>query len=152
MKDAFTCAGIIAAIVLCLVGIAKLPFKTFKAKHPKIYRATFYMLSLVLSVVAPIITQLFILGGELACIEFAVLICATIVGVFFGYSTYEGTQLKTLFKVLVEKFLALIEKRKEVKTEKIAKEKQETAEEIAKILGIEIPKKENTTEEQKTLY
>lgn len=161
MKEAFTCASIIASIILCLVGILKLPFKSFKVKHPKIYRVTFYGVSLVLSIVAPIISQLFILNGELASVEFAVLISATVAGVFGLYTTYEGTQLKTLVKTLVEKTSQLIAQSKDKKLE-------ETAKKVVEKLGIEKlteisqkqeaqqpiveQKLENIIEEQKTLY
>ena len=107
MKEAFTCAGILTAIILCIVGIAKLPFKKFKAKYPKLYKVVFYGLSLVLSVVCPIVTQVCILGAALKSVEFAILIGFTFVGVFFGYTSYEGTQLKVLAKTLAEKLKEL---------------------------------------------
>ena len=107
MKEVFMCASIITAIILCFVGIIKLPFKSFKEKHPNWYKVTFYLVSAVLSIVAPIISQLYILNGSLASTEFAVLLVTTIAGVFGLYSTYEGTKLKDLVKIIIDKIATL---------------------------------------------
>jgi uncharacterized membrane protein len=119
MKEVFMCASIITAIILCFVGIIKLPFKTFKEKHPKWYRAVFCIMSLGLSVAGPIISQLFILNGTLASTEFVVLLLTTIAGVFGLYTSYEGLGFKQLVKVLVSKVAELFDKFDESKLKKM---------------------------------
>lgn len=119
MKEVFMCAGIITAIILCFVGIIKLPFKSFKEKHPKWYRATFYLLSLVLAVVAPIITQLYILNGQLISLDFAILIITTVAGVFGLYTSYEGLGLKELVKIIVQKISQLFNNYSDSKLAKV---------------------------------
>lgn len=119
MKEVFMCASIITAIILCFVGIIKLPFKTFKENHPKWYKAIFCVLSLVLSVVGPIISQLYILNGTLASTEFAVLLLTTVAGVFGLYTSYEGLGLKELVKTIVSKVAELFDKFDEAKLKKM---------------------------------
>lgn len=100
MKEVFMDAGIITAIVLAFVGIAKLPFKGFKEKHPNFFKFTFYFLSLVLAAVLPILAELYVVGGSLSSVEFLLLEVATIAGVFAGYSSYECTSLKKGINIL----------------------------------------------------
>lgn len=159
MEKVFMCASIITAIILCFVGIVKLPFKTFKEKHPKWYRAVFCLLSLALAVVAPIISELYILNGQLASLEFAVLTLTTVAGVFGLYTSYEGLGLKQLVKIIVEKITQLfnsysdsklakvvgtvgIEKLNEIneklQAEKLAKEQSEKQEEQTSEQTIEV--------------
>lgn len=159
MEKVFMCASIITAIILCFVGIIKLPFKTFKEKHPKWYRAVFCLLSLALAVVAPIISELYILNGQLASLEFAVLTLTTVAGVFGLYTSYEGLGLKQLVKIIVEKITQLfnsysdsklakvvgtvgIEKLNEIneklQAEKLAKEQSEKQEEQTSEQAIEV--------------
>ena len=107
MEQVFMCASIIAAIILCIVGIVKLPFKTFKEKYPNWYKATFCLLSIILAIVSTIIAELYILNGSLASLDFAVLIITTIAGVFGLYTSYEGLGLKQLVKIIVEKITQL---------------------------------------------
>lgn len=103
MEKLFMSAGIMVAIILCIVGIIKLPFDKFKEKHPKWYKATFTALSFVLSVGFAIIDELFILEGEILSLDFAILVSVVLAGVFSGYSgIYEGLGLKELIKKLVE--------------------------------------------------
>lgn len=80
--------------ILAIVGIMKLFFKKFKEKHPKWYKFTFFMLSLVLIAGGSIIAELYILEGTLASVEFALLIFVTAIGVIGGYTGYECTNLK----------------------------------------------------------
>ncbi len=96
----------LSAVILALVGVAKMPFKAFKQKHPKWYRATFFLLSLVLVVGGSIIAQLFIIEGSLASVNFALLILGTGFIVFGGYTGYESANLKGGIKKLVNKFKA----------------------------------------------
>lgn len=119
MKEAFMCASIITAIILCVVGIVKLPFKRFKENHPKWYRAVFCLLSLILAVSCPIVAQLFILNGSLKSTEFAVLVITTIAGVFGLYTSYEGLGFKTLVKKIVGKFAELFNNFSDSKLAKI---------------------------------
>ena len=119
MKEVFMCASIITAIILCFVGIIKLPFKSFKEKHPNWYTVTFYLVSAVLSIVAPIISQLYILNGVLASTEFAILLITTIAGVFGLYSTYEGTKLKNLVKIIIDKIATLLNTFSDAKIKKM---------------------------------
>lgn len=96
MREVLMSAGTITTIVLFVVGVFKLPFKGFKEKHPSLYKATFFMLSLVLAIALPIISELFIIGGKILTFEFLVHILVTLSGVFVGYSGYEGIGLKKL--------------------------------------------------------
>lgn len=106
-------ASIIATIILCFVGIVKLPFKNLKAKHPKVYRTLFYLLSFVLSIVLPIICGLFMFNLSLKSLEFYILIVSVIAGVFGLYTSYEGTGLKTLVNILCAKIKDLCAKHKD---------------------------------------
>lgn len=103
MENLFMSAGIIVSIVLTLTGILKLPFKKFKNIHAKGFKAVFTILSLILSVGLAIVNQLFILNKELCSVDFAILICVVISGVFCGYGgVYEGLGIKDGIKKLFE--------------------------------------------------
>lgn len=115
MGELFMIAGIVTAIILCFVGIVKLPFSKFKANKPKLYKATFTLLSIVLSVGACIITQMFVLEKEIYSTDFAILLISTIAGVFGLYSSYEGLGLKNLVKNILEKLQELSSKAPESK-------------------------------------
>ena len=119
MKEAVMCASIIAAIVLAFVGIIKLPFKSFKEKHPNWYKAVFCILSLGLAIGLPFIAELYILNGQLYSVEFLVLILTTVAGVFGLYTSYEGLGLKALVKVVVKKLALLFDKYSDSKLAKI---------------------------------
>lgn len=119
MKEVFMNASIITAIVLAFVGIAKLPFKTFKDKHPKWYRFTFCFLSIVLSLGLPVLAQLYVIHGPFASLEFVVLEVATIAGVFGLYTSYEGLGLKQLVKTIVDKIAELSNKYSDSKLAKV---------------------------------
>lgn len=102
MEATFMTAGILTAIILCFVGLIKLPFNGFKTKHPKGYKATFTAISIVLSVGACILNQVFIVKGSIASVDFAVLLTSTFAGVFGLYNAYEGLGAKELVKKLSE--------------------------------------------------
>ena len=103
MENLFMSAGVVTAIVLCLVGILKLPFKSFKKSHSIWYKALFTTLSLAFAIGLSVINELYILCGELLSVDFAVLVSVVIAGVFCGYGgVYEGLGLKELVKKLVE--------------------------------------------------
>lgn len=110
MGKEIMCASIITAIILCIVGIIKVlpPCLSFKEKHPKWYKGIFYGMSLMLAVVFPILSELYILNGTLASKNFFILIITTVAGVFGLYSTYEGIPLKELVKKLVSKVSKLL--------------------------------------------
>lgn len=110
MGKEIMCASIITAIILCIVGIIKVlpPCLSFKEKHPKWYKGIFYGMSLILAVVFPILSELYILNGSLASVSFIVLIFTTIAGVFGLYTSYEGLGLKELVKKLVSKVSELL--------------------------------------------
>lgn len=101
MEAIFMSAGIITAIVLSVIGIIKLPFNKFKTKHPKWYRAVFTLLSIVLTLGACVVNQLFILQVKLFNIDFVILLVTAYAGVFGLYHSYEGLGLKTLVNNLV---------------------------------------------------
>ena len=104
MEILFMSAGIVSTIVLCIVGIVKMPFKTFKQKHPKWFKAVFTILSFVLAVCLSIVDEIYILCGQIFSIDFAILISVVLAGVFFGYNgVYEGFGLKEFLKKIVEK-------------------------------------------------
>jgi len=110
MEAILMSAGIMTVIILCIVGIVKLPFDKFKSKHPNWYKATFTLLSIILTFGACLINQLFILESTAVFdINFAIMLLSTIAGVFGLYHSYEGLGVKELFKRL---FTAL----KDIKT------------------------------------
>lgn len=122
MENALVGASSITAIVLAFIGILKLPFKTFKEKHPKAYKVVFTLVSLVLSLGLPVIAELYIIGGSLASEEFVVLLATTVGGVFSLYNgVYEGLGLKDLAKVIATGFGTLFTKFQDSKLEKTVK-------------------------------
>ena len=115
MEIMFMSASVVVAIVLCIVGIVKLPFKKFKEKHPQWYRAIFTLFSIALSIGLCIVDELYIICGEIVSLDFAILVCVVLAGVFCGYNgVYEGLNIKELFKKLVEN----IKKAKELSKDK----------------------------------
>lgn len=147
-KEVYMSASIITAIILCFVGIIKLPFKKFKEKHPKWYRTVFYSLSLILAVGLPIICQLFILHGGLYSLEFLVLTVSTVAGVFGLYTSYEGLGLKQLVKIIISKCAELLNNHSDSKLAKIVKKEGiEKLIEISNKIAEEEKKKELTQPE-----
>lgn len=100
MEAVFMSAGILTAIVLCVVGIIKSFFGKFKEKHPKWFKSIFTVLSIVLTFGACLINQAFILNQALFNTEFWVMLATTFGGVFGLYHTYEGVHVKELLKNL----------------------------------------------------
>lgn len=94
MREIIMNASWLASVVLTLVGLLKLPFKTFKEKHPKWYRATFFLLSLILVVGGSIIVELYIFEEAILTWTYVSLLISTGFIVFGGYSAYECTGLK----------------------------------------------------------
>lgn len=104
MEKLFMSAGVVAAIVLCLIGIIKLPFERFKAKHATGYKALFTSITFALAVGLAILDELYILCGSLLSVDFLILVCVVLSGVFGSYNgIYEGLGLKQLVKKLLEK-------------------------------------------------
>ena len=103
MRYLFMSATVVTVIVLCVIGILKLPFKGFKEKYSKLYKAVFTILSVVLTMGLCILDQLYILCGELLSVNFLILFITVMAGVFCGYGgVYEGLGLKELVKKLLE--------------------------------------------------
>ncbi len=101
MGAIYMSAGILTAIILCVVGLIKLPFDKFKKKYPKGYKATFTGLSIILTFGACLINQAFILNDKLFNSNFVILILSTYAGVFGLYLSYEGLGAKELVKRLL---------------------------------------------------
>lgn len=108
MEAVFMSAGILTAIILCVVGLAKLPFNKFKEKHPKGYKAVFTGLSIILTFGACLINQAFVLAQPLFNLEFWVMLATTFAGVFGLYHTYEGLGAKELVKKLTSSISSLV--------------------------------------------
>ena len=103
MENLFMSAGVVTAIALCLIGIIKLPFNKFKENHARWYKAVFTTLTFVFAVGLSILDELYILCGSLLSIDFAILICVVLAGVFGSYNgIYEGLGLKDLVKKIVD--------------------------------------------------
>ena len=97
MEKLFMSASVVVAIVLCVIGIVKMPFKKFKEKHPKWYKAIFTLFSIVLAIALCVIDEKYILHQRILSVNFAILVCVVLAGVFGGYSgVYEGLGLKEL--------------------------------------------------------
>lgn len=125
MERMFMSAGIITAIVLCLVGVIKSPFGSFKKSHPKIYKAIFTILSILLSVGVSIIDETYISFGKVLSVDFAVKVTFVTAGVFCGYGgIYEGLGVKDLCKAIVSNINKMIDNAKSNKKEKSSTEDQ----------------------------
>lgn len=140
-------AGIMTTIILSLVGILKLPFGKFKEKHPNWYKATFTIVSIVLTLTANLINQAFILAQPIFTTEFAVMLLSTFAGVFTLYGSYEGLHLKELVKRLVNAIKEARAKAKEtkasaqeVKLSKNIKSLEKTIDKVGVDLALEIVK------------
>lgn len=95
MEIMFMSATVVITIVLCVVGIIKLPFKSFKEKHPNWYKAVFTLISFIVSIGLCVLDEMYILCGDIISLDFLVLVCVVLAGVFGGYSgIYEGFGLK----------------------------------------------------------
>ena len=144
MEKLFMSAGVVTAIVLCIVGIAKLPFKSFKEKHPKSYKAIFTCLSMVLAIGLSIIDEMYILCGQLLSVEFSILVCVVLTGVFCGYGgIYEGLGLKELVKKLIDN----IKKARDMSSHKKAVKYLNKIEDIEEAIAFLEEKKNNQNSE-----
>lgn len=119
MEKLYMSAGVVVAIVLCIIGIIKLPFKSFKEKHPIGYKAVFTACSFIIAIGLSILDELYILCGSIISIDFIILLATVLAGVFAGYGgIYEGLGLKDLMKKLNEN----ISKAREIAQDKKAVE------------------------------
>lgn len=150
-------ASAIASIVLCFIGIIKMPFKNnLKVKHPTLYRFIFCFLSLILAGVLPIIAQLYIMNGALKSLDFVILEVATVGMVFVSYGAYEGLGIKKLFHIMFAKMKELGSRYSDNKLEKvIGKVGIEKLNELAKLMEekkvVEDKKEENKTDEPQNI-
>lgn len=102
MEKLFMSAGVVSAIVCILIGIIKIPFKHFKNSHPQWYKAIFTSLTFIFAVGLSVIDELYILCGGLLTVDFAILVCVVLSGVFGSYNgVYEGLGVKELVKKLI---------------------------------------------------
>ena len=102
MEAILMSSGIMTAIILCVVGLVKLPFESLKQKHPKVYKAIFTMLSIVLTFAICLVNQAFVLESEvLFNTAFIITLLSTYAGVFGLYLSYEGLGAKELVKRLL---------------------------------------------------
>lgn len=144
MEKLFMSASIVVAIVLCIVGIVKLPFKNLKEKYRNLYKAIFTALSFVLSIVLSILNEVYILCGDVLSVDFAILISTVLAGVFSGYNgIYEGLGLKDLFKKIVEN----IKKARDISTHKKAIEYLSKIDNIDEAISILEERKNNQSNE-----
>lgn len=103
MEKMFMSASIVVAIVLCVVGIVKLPFKSLKARHPQVFKTICTILSILLSIGLSILDQIYIIEGCLFSFEFATLLITVLAGVFVTYNgVYEGFGIKELKNIIKE--------------------------------------------------
>lgn len=113
MEKMYMSASIVVTIVLCVIGLIKLPFKKFKNNHPSGYKVLFTATSFILSIGLSILNQIYILCDEVISINFAILLATVIAGVFAGYGgIYEGLGVKQLMKKITES----LKKAKEIST------------------------------------
>lgn len=141
MEKMFMSAGLVTAIVLCLVGIIKLPFDRFKEKHSNGYKAVFTCLTFAFAVGLSVLDELYILCGSLLSADFIILVCVVLSGVFGSYNgIYEGLGLKELVKKICEN----IKKAKELSKDKKAVKYLEKIDNIENAIKILEERKNNS--------
>ena len=134
MEKIFMSAGVIAAIVLCLVGIIKSPFGKFKKNSPKLYKAIFTILSIALSVAVTIVEEIYISFGKVLSLNFAVKLTFVIAGVFCGYGgIYEGLGVKDLIKNLIKNIGEAIKNKKSTDCDDIQVKQEDKNDKIDEI-------------------
>ena len=143
MEKLFMSAGSVVAIVLCLVGIAKLPFKQFKTKYPKSYRAIFTSMSFLFAIGLCVLDELYVLSGKLLSVDFVLLLVTVLAGVFCGYGgVYEGLGLKDLMKKLGEN----LKKVKELSTDKKIAKLEKKVQKVNNVISLLEAKKNQMNE------
>ena len=112
-------SSILAAIVLALVGLIKLPLIKFKGK--KFYKAGLTILSMVITIAACVICQTLIICDTLLSLSFLYLLVLTIGEVALAYNkVYENLGLKELFNNLFDNIGKLMAKNPQNKLTKYA--------------------------------
>ncbi len=112
-------ASLLAGIVLCLVGLIKLPLTKFKGQ--KFYKAGLTLMTIAIVIVACVLCELFILHGSVWSGEMLMLTLITFGEVMLSYNgIYEGLGLKGIAKDLFTKVQALLAKHPESKLAKSA--------------------------------
>lgn len=112
-------ASLLAGIVLCLVGLIKLPLTKFKGQ--KFYKAGLTLLTFAVVIVACVLCELFILNGSVWSVEMLMLTLITFGEVMLSYNgIYEGLGLKGIAKELFVKLQKLVAKHPESKLTKTA--------------------------------
>lgn len=112
-------ASILAGIVLCIVGIIKLPLTRFKGQ--KFYKAGLTLLTIAIVIISCVLCELFIFNGSIWSAEMLMLTLITFGEVMLSYNgVYEGLGLKTIAKDLAVKVQELLAKKPESKLAKSA--------------------------------
>lgn len=143
MEKLFMSAGVVTAIVLCLIGIIKLPFDKFKQNHSNGYKALFTGLSFILAIGLSVLDELYVLCGDIISVDFAILVCVVLTGVFGSYNgIYEGLGLKELVNKLVDN----IKKARDMAQSKKAVEYLNKIDDIDNAIKILEERKNNNTE------
>ena len=144
MEKLFMSAGIVTTIVLCLMGIIKMPFKKFKDKHPQWYKAVFTCISIVLSISVCVLDELYILCGSILSLDFAILVCVVFASVLLGYNgVYEGLGVKELIKKIIES----LKKAREISSHKKAIKYLDKIENVEEAIAFLEEKKNNQNSE-----
>lgn len=93
MEKLLMSSGVIASIILVLVGLIKTPIMKYKEK--KWYKAVLTIITLALIIGVDVLCELFILELPLVSWDFAILLFMTTAQVFVAYNgVYEGFGLK----------------------------------------------------------
>ena len=112
-------SSILASIILCLVGLIKLPLKAFKGKP--FYKAGLTLLTIVLTIGACVICELFIIGESVWSVGMLYLLLITFGEVMLSYNgIYEGFGLKSVCQDLFTSLGKLFIKSPESKLAKSA--------------------------------
>lgn len=112
-------SSIIASIVICAVGLLKIPFIKYKEK--KCYKAIFTLLTIFLIIGMSVIVQLFIINEPLLSIGMLYLVLISFGETMLTYNgIYEGLGVKDLAKKLVNNIANLMAKSPESKLVKHA--------------------------------
>ena len=112
-------ASLLTAVVLCLVGLIKLPLIRFKGRP--FYKTGLTLLTIVLTLGACVLCQLYVIEEELISVGMLYLVLMTFGEVALSYNyIYEGCHIKTLFKNLFINLGNVLAKRPESKLVKSA--------------------------------
>lgn len=141
MEKLIMSSSVMVAIILCLIGIIKTPFKNFKKNHAKIYKAIFTTIGFLLSVAFAILNEKFVLKGAIISSEFVIIVFAILSGVFGGYNgIYEGLGVKELTRKIVDN----LKKIKSISTDKKIIKYLNNIEDIDNAIKILEERKNNT--------